>query len=66
MAAFRDEAAVNTQGFSDVIDITPLVQEIVGRSGILNGIVCIASPGSTAGITTIEFRSEERRVGKEC
>jgi secondary thiamine-phosphate synthase enzyme len=46
---------VSTQGFGDVVDVTPPVSAIVRKSGIRNGIVCIANPGSTAGITTIEF-----------
>jgi secondary thiamine-phosphate synthase enzyme len=66
MAAFRGEVAVSTRGFSDVVDITPDVQEIVGRSGIRSGIACIASPGSTAGITTIEFEDGAVRDLKEA
>lgn len=46
---------VATQGFGDVIDVTALVAAGVEQSGISNGIVCIANPGSTAGITTVEF-----------
>jgi len=46
---------VSTQGFGDVIDITAQVAASVTESGVRNGIVCIANPGSTAGITTIEF-----------
>jgi len=46
---------VSTQGFGDVIDITARVAAIVEESGIRNGIACVANPGSTAGITTIEF-----------
>jgi secondary thiamine-phosphate synthase enzyme len=46
---------VSTQGFGDVIDITPHVAAIVAKSGVKAGIVCIANPGATAGITTIEF-----------
>jgi secondary thiamine-phosphate synthase enzyme len=46
---------VSTQGFGDVIDITTQVAVSVTESGVRNGIVCIANPGSTAGITTIEF-----------
>jgi len=38
-----------------VIDVTPQVIAVVEKSGIKSGIVCIANPGSTAGITTIEF-----------
>ena len=46
---------VSTQGCGDVIDVTAQVTASVEKSGIRNGIVCIANPGSTAGITTIEF-----------
>jgi secondary thiamine-phosphate synthase enzyme len=46
---------VSTQGFGDVIDVTAQVAASVEKSGIRNGIVCIANPGSTAGITTVEF-----------
>ena len=46
---------VSTQGFGDVIDVTAQVAASVAESRVRNGIVCIANPGSTAGITTIEF-----------
>jgi secondary thiamine-phosphate synthase enzyme len=46
---------VSTQGFCGVIDVTARVAAIVRESGVRNGIVCVANPGSTAGITTIEF-----------
>ena len=46
---------VSTQGFGDVVDVTAHVVASVEKSGVRNGIVCIANPGSTAGITTIEF-----------
>jgi secondary thiamine-phosphate synthase enzyme len=46
---------VSAQGFCDVIDVTAQVAECVTESGVRSGIVCIANPGSTGGITTIEF-----------
>jgi secondary thiamine-phosphate synthase enzyme len=46
---------VSTQGFGDVIDVTAQVNASVVASGISNGIICIVNPGSTAGITTVEF-----------
>jgi secondary thiamine-phosphate synthase enzyme len=46
---------LSTEGFGDVIDVTAQVAASVTESGVRNGIVCIANPGSTAGITTIEF-----------
>jgi secondary thiamine-phosphate synthase enzyme len=66
MGTFSDDVSVNTKGFGDVIDITPDVQEIVGRSGIKSGIACVAAPGSTAGITTIEFEDGAVRDLKEA
>lgn len=48
---------VATQGFNDIINITGLVSDKVAKSKIFNGIVNVSCPGSTAGITTIEFES---------
>ncbi|HCV44282.1 MAG TPA: secondary thiamine-phosphate synthase enzyme [Bacteroidetes bacterium] len=48
---------VKTQGFNDTHDLTPRVEEIVRNAKISNGIVTVFVPGSTAGITTIEFES---------
>lgn len=42
-------------GFCDVQDITEPLRRIVAESGIRVGLACVANPGSTAGITTIEF-----------
>jgi len=52
-----DTIALNTKGFTDVIDITERVTNIAGRSGIQNGLVTVFCAGSTGGITTIEFES---------
>ena len=52
-----DTIALNTKGFTDVIDITGRVTKIVGQSGIQNGLATIFCSGSTGGITTIEFES---------
>jgi secondary thiamine-phosphate synthase enzyme len=49
--------ALNTKGFTDVIDITGRVTKIVGQSEVQNGLVTIFCSGSTGGITTIEFES---------
>jgi len=46
---------LKTKGFSDIHDITPEVQEIIGKSGIQNGLVNIFAVGSTASVTTIEY-----------
>jgi len=52
---FAASFELETTGFSDVQDITDAVRQAVERSGITTGVVCVANPGSTAGITTIEF-----------
>ena len=46
---------ISTKGFNDVIDITLQVSEIVEKSKIKEGICLISCPGSTTGITTIEY-----------
>lgn len=46
---------ISTQGFNDVIDITPKVLGGVKESKVKNGICLIFSPGSTCGITTLEY-----------
>ena len=49
--------ALNTKGFTDVIDITERVTKIAGQSGVQNGLVTVFCSGSTGSITTIEFES---------
>ncbi len=51
------ELHVNTNGYCDVRDITVQVASAVKSSGLLAGIVTIFCPGSTGGLTTIEYES---------
>lgn len=46
---------VKTKGFNDIIDITGKISEIVKNSKVKDGVCLISSPGSTCGITTIEY-----------
>ena len=46
---------LSTRGFSDIIDITPVVRKSITESNIAAGLVNIFPMGSTASITTIEF-----------
>ena len=46
-----------TRGDCDVVDITHQVAEQVAESGINSGTVTVFVPGSTAGVTTIEYES---------
>lgn len=48
---------ITTKGFNDIIDITDNVARIVEISKIKDGICLIFCPGSTCGITTIEYES---------
>ena len=49
--------SIKTKGFTDIIDITPQVSKAAKESGVKDGICLMASPGSTCGITTIEYES---------
>jgi len=52
---YTREIKFSTKGFDDIIDITKDVVEILRESCIKNGIVTLFIPGSTGGITTIEY-----------
>ena len=52
-----DRIELNTKGFNDVIDITGPVDEAVRESELTNGTVTVFIPGSTAGVTTLEYES---------
>jgi len=55
MGVYRKIIEINTKGENDFVDITDVVQMIVGDSGITNGIVNIFVPGSTGALTTMEY-----------
>jgi secondary thiamine-phosphate synthase enzyme len=48
---------VRTKGTNDVHDITGRVRDCLSASKLEEGIAVVFVPGSTAGITTIEFES---------
>ena len=47
--------SIQTRGFNDIVDITDKVSEILEKSKVKDGFCLISSPGSTVGITTIEY-----------
>ena len=47
--------SLKTKGFNDTINITNQVSELVEKIGKKEGICLISCPGSTCGITTIEY-----------
>ena len=48
---------IDTTGGTDVLDLTEHVMTFVSESGITDGLVVVFTPGSTAGVTTIEYES---------
>ena len=46
---------IESQGFSDLLDVTQSVQQVIDRSGATDGIVNLFIIGSTASVSTIEF-----------
>lgn len=48
---------LTTHGDTDILDITPRVEDFVRSSKILNGLVTVFCPSSTSGVTTIEYES---------
>jgi secondary thiamine-phosphate synthase enzyme len=49
------EISLETQGHTDIIDLTASVQERVSASGFGEGIVTVFCPGATGGLTTVEW-----------
>jgi len=50
-----DRLKEKTQGFCDIINITPKVQDHVERERFQQGLVSLFVSGSTAALTTIEY-----------
>jgi secondary thiamine-phosphate synthase enzyme len=57
MTVKMEKISLTTNGFNDMRDITDKVAELIEKSHISDGIVTIFVPGSTGGITTIEYES---------
>ena len=55
MGCFARTIQVDCRGFTDVRDITGEVEEAIRASGLRAGAALVSVPGSTAGVTTIEF-----------
>ena len=46
---------IATKGNCDIVDITEMVENLVGENNFFEGNVLLFAGGSTAGITTIEY-----------
>lgn len=47
--------SVETKGHCDIIDITHRTEKVLLTSGVDHGLLTVFVPGSTAGVTTIEY-----------
>jgi secondary thiamine-phosphate synthase enzyme len=66
MSVVTMNVRLRTQGETDLIDITNDVGNSVRESGISSGIVTVFIPGSTAGVTTIEYEGGAIRDFREA
>jgi len=55
MKIISDSVSFATEGFNDVKDLTGLVEKRLLANRLKDGIVNIFVPGSTGGVTTIEY-----------
>jgi secondary thiamine-phosphate synthase enzyme len=52
---FSKEISLQTRGFSDIVNITDKVRDVLEKSEVKEGIVHIFNIGSTGSISTIEY-----------
>ncbi|MGD8719623.1 MAG: secondary thiamine-phosphate synthase enzyme YjbQ [Candidatus Zixiibacteriota bacterium] len=55
MTVYRDTFELSCRGDAEIHDVTSQVSSIVSASGLKDGIGLVSSPGSTVGITTVEY-----------
>ena len=55
MAVITKKIKLNTKGDTDIIDVTPQVASIVSKANVESGIAAVFVPGSTGGLTTVEY-----------
>ncbi|MBD3235624.1 MAG: YjbQ family protein [Candidatus Eisenbacteria bacterium] len=51
------QIAVESQGFCDILDLTPQLGALLSREGLQEGSALLFVGGATAGLTTIEYES---------
>jgi secondary thiamine-phosphate synthase enzyme len=57
MKVISESLSFSTKGFSDMKDLTADITKKLSDSGLQNGMVNLFVPGSTGGLTTIEYES---------
>lgn len=55
MLVITKELSIATQGNTQVLDLTPQVKSALQEAQLKQGTVTVFVPGSTAGVTTIEY-----------
>ena len=55
MKIISDSLNISTEGFNDMKDLTPLIVERLASHRLQDGLLNVFVPGSTAGVTTIEY-----------
>ncbi len=45
----------STEGNDDLVDLTPMVSEILEKNGLKSGLIHLFVPGATGALTTIEY-----------
>ena len=55
MKIITDGFKISTRGFTDIIDVTSEVNNLLKRSALREGNLLLFVSGSTAGITSIEY-----------
>jgi secondary thiamine-phosphate synthase enzyme len=66
MTVITKEIETDTRGNNEILDLTPLVEKALAAIAIKDGSVTVFVPGSTAGVTTIEFESGAVKDLKEA
>jgi len=55
MVLITEHLSIATRGDSEMVDLTPRLNELARRHGLEEGQVLVFVPGSTAGVTTVEY-----------
>ncbi len=55
MTVITKKIATDTLGNNEILDLTPLVGKSLAAAALKDGSVTVFIPGSTAGVTTIEY-----------
>lgn len=55
MEIFTYTFEINTSGFNDIINITKKIEKFISENNFVEGNVTVFCPGSTAGISSMEY-----------